>query len=526
MKKFVSVVLAFVLTFSATYGYADVFDTAEYVCEVVSEPTVSYVGGEWAIMALARSNFDVPEGYFENYYANVKQYLGENNGILHDKKYTEYSRVILALTAIGANPQNIAGYNLLTPLADYDKTIWQGINGSIWALIALDSNNYDIPKNVPGVSQSSRDMYVNEILNSQCTDGGWSISGNLPSEADITAMALCALSKYRNRTEVSTAVEKALEFLSETQCDDGGFLTSDGETAESTAQVITALCELGISPSDARFTKNGITLYDNIMMFACENGSFKHFKTDIKSNQMTTEQVFYALVAYERFKEGKNSLYDMTDVKSELKNITEENSALNSVVKKSTVLYEKSFTDIINHPLKSEIEALASRGIINGKTQEVFEPDANVTRAEFAALVTKSLGIAESDRFCFEDIKKDDWYYGYVASAYINKIIMGVSETQFNPNGFITKEEAAVMICRAAKLCGCRTEYTDDDVRDILSVFVDYKEVSDWAKNGLAFCCDKQLLPTDEICINPQHFATRAEISSILYNLMEYAELL
>ena len=54
------------------------------------------------------------------------------------KKHTEYSRVILALTSIGKDAQNICGYDLTAPLLDYDKTVWQGINGAIWALIALD----------------------------------------------------------------------------------------------------------------------------------------------------------------------------------------------------------------------------------------------------------------------------------------------------------------------------------------------------------------------------------------------------
>ena len=71
--------------------------------------------------------------------------MKEHEGNLHDKKYTEYSRVIVALTAIGKNPADVAGYNLLTPLGDYEKTIWQGMNGPIWALIALDSGNYDMP---------------------------------------------------------------------------------------------------------------------------------------------------------------------------------------------------------------------------------------------------------------------------------------------------------------------------------------------------------------------------------------------
>ena len=88
----------------------------------------------------------VPANYYDDYYARVEKYVKNCAGVLHERKYTEYSRVILALTAIGRDPSNVAGYNLLTPLGDFEKTIWQGLNGPIWALIALDSGSYDIPE--------------------------------------------------------------------------------------------------------------------------------------------------------------------------------------------------------------------------------------------------------------------------------------------------------------------------------------------------------------------------------------------
>ena len=115
--------------------------SSRYMLEIVEEPQVGSVGGEWAVIGLARSGYDVPQKYWDDYYATVEDYVEEHKGNLHDKKYTEYSRVIVALTAIGADPANVAGYNLLTPLGDFDKTIWQGINGPIWALIALDSRS-------------------------------------------------------------------------------------------------------------------------------------------------------------------------------------------------------------------------------------------------------------------------------------------------------------------------------------------------------------------------------------------------
>ena len=135
-------------------------DTAEYLYRTVKAPQVGSVGGEWAVLGLARSGYEIPPKYYEDYYNTVVEYVKDCKGILHEKKYTEYSRLIVALTSIGADPANVGGYNLLTPLGDFNKTIWQGINGPIWALIALDSGNYAMPKNSSAATQATRAMYV------------------------------------------------------------------------------------------------------------------------------------------------------------------------------------------------------------------------------------------------------------------------------------------------------------------------------------------------------------------------------
>ncbi|MEG1501504.1 MAG: hypothetical protein RR396_06055, partial [Clostridiales bacterium] len=153
---------------------AAIKDTAEYMYKTVKSPQVGSIGGEWAVISLARSGYNIPDEYYQKYYKTVEDYVKACKGELHDKKYTEYSRLIVALTAIGKDPSNVAGYNLLTALGDYDKTIWQGLNGPIWALISLDSGNYAMPQNPKAKKQATRDMYVQRILECQLPDGGWS----------------------------------------------------------------------------------------------------------------------------------------------------------------------------------------------------------------------------------------------------------------------------------------------------------------------------------------------------------------
>ena len=277
-------------------------ETAQFLLDQTPEPGFGSVGGEWAAFGLARWEGDVPDGWFEGYYEAVTACVTECQGILHSRKYTEYSRVILALTAVGKNPADVAGYDLLLPLADYEQTIFQGINGAVFALLALDCGSYEIPENVADSTQATRELYVACILEAELPEGGWSFSGGA-AETDMTAMALQALAKYRDRQDVAEAVERGLTVLS-------GLLqaSGDGQTSESVAQTIVALTELGLSAEDARFVKNGMPLKDMLLQFRNVDGGFSHLlggDTDL----LATEQAFYALVALDRMEQGKSSLY-------------------------------------------------------------------------------------------------------------------------------------------------------------------------------------------------------------------------
>jgi hypothetical protein len=288
---------------------------AAYMEKTVKNPQVGSVGGEWAVLGLARSGCDVPDAYYRNYYATVEAYAAACKGVLHELKYTEYSRLTVALTSIGKDPTNVAGYNLLTPLGDFDKTIWQGLNGPIWALIALDSGNYAMPQNPNAKTQATRQMYIDEILRRQLSDGGWNLTdegGAGAADPDITGMALQALAKYTGSADVQTAVDKALACLSGLQDSSGGFSSWGKVNSESVVQVLTALCELGVSLEDSRFVKNGRTLLDNLLRYQQADGSFRH-TPDGASNQMASEQGLYGLVAARRAGKGQLSLYRMGD---------------------------------------------------------------------------------------------------------------------------------------------------------------------------------------------------------------------
>ena len=287
--------------------------TQVYLKSAVPNPIVDSVKGEWAIIGLARSDASMSTNYYSSYYDRVVAYVEDkinDEGQLHTVKSTENARVALAVTAIGKDPRNVGGHNLLTALNDVTYVNKQGVNGPIWALLALDSKNYDAP---------GREDLIASILSQQFEDGGWAVTpeGSAPvttADVDMTAMAIQALAPYYNtRKDVKDAVDKALVCLSRKQLDDGRFQSWGTTNSESAAQVVVALSALGIdADKDSRFVKSGNSALDGLLYFAVETGGFGH--DDKVVNQMATEQAYYALAAYDRFSRKANRLYDMRDV--------------------------------------------------------------------------------------------------------------------------------------------------------------------------------------------------------------------
>lgn len=303
--------------------HAIVEETGSYVQKTVTEPGISSIGGEWTIIGLARSGTVVPQNYLDGYYDRVVQELKEKQGKLTTNKYTEYSRLILALTAMGKDVTNVGGYNLLEMLADYNQVIKQGVNGPIFALIALDTHGYQIP-DVAGVTEkTTRESLINyilskEIVTDQGDRGGFALTGTL-ADPDLTGMALQALAPYRKQPEVAEAIERAIISISQQQLPSGGFQRWGTEDSETLSQMITGLCALGINPdTDSRFIKmdgkrQQNSLADALIRYKLTGGGFRHIMNH-DENLMATEQSFYALTALDRLLAGKLPLYDMSDV--------------------------------------------------------------------------------------------------------------------------------------------------------------------------------------------------------------------
>lgn len=302
-------------------GFDEAYAGAKaYIQSAVSAPVVSYLFGEWAVLGQARAKVPLSEAYIAAYYEKVVAYVQKNmgaDGVLVDPEsrnptVTDNERIILALTAIGKDPANVGGKNLLTALQDKDimkvtDTSKTDINGLVMGLLALNSRNYT----------SDTSWLVQAVLEQQNKDGSWSASADTKpvGDVDMTAMALQALAPYYkdggNET-VNTAVRKALNWLS-------GKYQSGYDSSESCAQVVIALSALNLDANtDARFTKTvegkTLSVLGNLLQYrVAKNGGFKHQFADKAVNEMATEQALCAMAAYARFTEKANALYDMTD---------------------------------------------------------------------------------------------------------------------------------------------------------------------------------------------------------------------
>lgn len=276
-------------------------DVCKLLIEQVVDPGISSIGGEWTVIGTARSGEEVPEGYYENYYDNVRATVKSSKGVLDESRYTEYARVSIALAAIGEDPTDVEGYDIMKPLDDYDAVTGQGINGSAYALIASKVNNYTL---------KNEGKYIEHILSQELESGGFSYNeSDKQASADMTAIAMQALVLYPQNAEASAAVERAVDVLADIQQDDGTFVEEGFDpSSESVSQVIVALVSAGIDPvEDERFIKDGKTLYDVLMDYYCDNG-FCHVIGD-GGNMLATEQAVLALDALTLAEEG-SSLYE------------------------------------------------------------------------------------------------------------------------------------------------------------------------------------------------------------------------
>lgn len=316
MKKIFAAFLAVMLLAQTLFisVSAEENDADVTVDKAISE-TAQYImnnsKGDWEVLALLRSNLTFENTAFVlEYYTGIQNKLKENNSPVlsgSETQLTDNSKAILTLSSMGINCTNISGYNIVEPLANIENIKAQGINSAVYALLALDSTGYTTS------DENTRTSLIEYILSEQLDNGAWAYSKEWSPEgdADLTAMAVQSLAPYVSANDsVKTAAEKAVNYLSQQQLENGGYSSYGSENCETVAQVIIALTSLGKDPaSEEAFVKSQGGLVDNMLSFYKEGGGFSHTK-DGDVNGMATVQAMLALDSLKLYENGR-TLYDM-----------------------------------------------------------------------------------------------------------------------------------------------------------------------------------------------------------------------
>ncbi|WIM40169.1 S-layer homology domain-containing protein [Paenibacillus sp. PK4536] len=452
---------------------------------------------EWEAVGIARAGGTLPASYLTGATAQVKESAGSF------RKVTDLERLILGIKAAGGNPTAVNGVNLIDKMVNHEKMTAQGTNGPIFALIALNSDNY----NVASTATWNKDKLVTWLLNAQNSDGGFPLATGEASSVDMTAMAVAALAPERTQTQVQTAIDKAVQYLSTQQQANGGYSAYNDDSSESVSQVIVALASAGINPKDARFTKSSGDLMTRLSQFRQSNGAYSHTVGGAGDN-IATEQALLALVAYQQYLSSGNTIYNLA------------NSSTSPVDTGTTTAVTFTDENTISAWATDSVHRAYDAGLMLGVSdQELrFAPKQQLTRAQFAALVVRLTGATESSNTpsngtAFKDVSSNQWYYNAIMTAKSKGIITGINATSFQPNQPVSRQDMAVMLTRAFALKG--TSNTS---------FADQAKIGNYARPAVSAVVSNGIMVGANNTFDPQAKVTREMAAVVAINVQKMAQ--
>lgn len=200
-------------------------------------------------------------------------------------------------------------------------------------------------------------------------------------------------------------------------------------------------------------------------------------------------------------------------------------STTNSIY--GVVEFNKSFSDVKGHWSQQYVEPMASKLLVEGYTNGTFRPDREITRAEFATIIVRALGLSSKDasKANFTDVSASDWFADEVAIAAEAGIINGYPNGTFKPNENITREELAAMVVRASKYAGKDLTVSESEINEILSKFSDADSSIVWAKAEVAAAVKAEIvIGYENDTFRGTNTATRAEASTMIQRFLKNAD--
>jgi hypothetical protein len=448
MKRIIGKLLVPILVISLIFGCTTMSfgtDTLNERESVSMEATLSYyrqygnIIDDWEVLvAIAGAGGDLQNGDFI-----LPDW--DETAVPTDALPSTFGSKILGLVAMGENPSNIWGRNLIDELVA--KQGDDGAFGSpldqIFAMLALD---------LVGAEYDSEGA-ITALISMQGENGGFGYALGV-EDIDSTGIALVALSNHMDNEVVTTAIEDTLAYVKSLQIESGGFESYGMENANSVARVIMGLVAVSEDIYSEAWQVNGNTMIDALYSFEFEDHSYKWLVTDTETNPYATKE---ALIA----------LSDITYGESVFKRLPVDFE----IVQSGMTVKLKMISDWAIESVYIAEEL----GLLIGDSN-IFAPQENMTRAEFVKLIMTVVNNQEplSVENPFTDIAEGDWYYETILRAYQIGIVSGTSETTFEPNKGMTREEMAVMLANAFSLS------SDESVQ-----FNDSDRISDWAMDDI-----------------------------------------
>jgi hypothetical protein len=186
------------------------------------------------------------------------------------------------------------------------------------------------------------------------------------------------------------------------------------------------------------------------------------------------------------------------------------------------------FADVANHWARDAINNMGSRMVVTGVGNKNYAPARNMTRAEFATIMVRALGLKSgTGESGFVDVSTADWYCAYIKTAASYGIIKGYDNGNFSPNDTITREQATTMIARAMKITGLDAKLTNGEISQLLSAFSDGTSASAYAKENIAACLKAGITSgTSDTTVSPKADITRAEVAVMVQRLLQKSGLI
>ena len=194
----------------------------------------------------------------------------------------------------------------------------------------------------------------------------------------------------------------------------------------------------------------------------------------------------------------------------------------------AVIWHPVEFSDVSTNWAKASVNDMGSRMVIEGVGNNKYAPNRFITRAEFAAIVVRALGLplgtGSSD---YRDVGASKWYCGYIKTASAYGIIQGYNTTAFGPDDRITREQAMTMIARAMKITGLKPEMKDSEINSLLSRYSDGKAASDFSRISIAACLKTGIVTgRSSSAIAPKDYITRAEVAVMVQRLLQKSGLI